>query len=223
MRAMELSAITENARRLLRELPTGVTLVAAGKGRTPEELAAAIEGGITAIGHNYVQEAQRSISALGARVRWHLIGHLQRNKAKLAAGLFDCVETVDSVRLGESLAQAAAAAGRVLPVLIEVNIDDEPGKSGARPEDVLALAQALARHSHLRLDGLMTMGRLADDPEESRPSFRRARALFEELRRASIPGAAVRCLSMGMSGSFRVAIEEGATQVRIGTALFGPR
>ncbi|NMB77059.1 MAG: YggS family pyridoxal phosphate-dependent enzyme [Myxococcales bacterium] len=220
---MELSAITENARRLLREIPAGVTLVAAGKSRTPAELAAAAEGGVVAIGHNYVQEAQRSVAALGARVRWHLIGHLQRNKAKLAAGLFDCVETIDSVRLGEALERAAAAAGRVLPVLIEVNIDDEPGKSGARPEEVPALARALASLSHLRLEGLMTMGRLADDPEESRGSFRRARALFEELRRASVPGAAMRCLSMGMSGSYRVAIEEGATEVRIGTALFGSR
>lgn len=220
---MELSIIAENARRLLREIPAGVTLIAAGKGRTPEELAAAVDAGITAIGHNYVQEAQRSIAALGARVRWHLIGHLQRNKAKLAARLFDCIETVDSARLAEALEQAAAAAGRVLPVLVEVNIDDEPGKSGARPEEVPALAQVLARHAHLRLEGLMTMGRLSENAEDSRASFRRARALFEQLRRDGIPGVEMRHLSMGMSGSYRVAIEEGATQVRIGTALFGPR
>jgi pyridoxal phosphate enzyme (YggS family) len=220
---MDLQAITETARRLRAEIPASVELLAAAKGRTPEEIAAAAAGGIELFGHNYAQEASRSIAALGARVRWHFIGHLQRNKAKLAARLFDCIETVDSARLGEALEPAAAAIGRTMSVLIEVNIDEEEGKSGARPEDVIDLARALSRHAHLRLEGLMTMGRLAEDPEESRASFRRARALFEELRRAGIPGADIRHLSMGMSQSYRVAIEEGATRVRIGTALFGPR
>jgi len=222
-RGVELGEITRNARELLASLPPQVTLVAAGKSRSPEQLRAAVEGGITAIGHNYVQEAELSVAALGSAARWHFIGHLQGNKAKKAAALFDCVETVDTLRLGQALERACAERGKILPVLIEINIDAEENKAGARPEEAEALIRALAALPHLRVEGLMTMGKWTDDPEDNRPAFRRTRALFEALSKLAIPGADLRHLSMGMSDSYRVAIEEGATRVRIGTRLFGPR
>ncbi len=220
---MERDRIKTNVSRVIASLPAGVTLVAAGKTRTPEQLRAAVDGGVRVIGHNYVQEAEASISALGRQVRWHFIGHLQRNKARKAVELFDMIETLDSVRLARALDRACAEAGKVMPVLIEVNSGEEDSKAGAMPDRVQSLARELAGFERLRLIGLMTMGPWLADPEKMRPCFRLTRELFDTLSFAGIEGAEMKYLSMGMSDSYRVAIEEGANLVRIGTALFGPR
>jgi pyridoxal phosphate enzyme (YggS family) len=220
---MGFDTIRNNTAELIASLPQGVSLVAAGKTRTPEELRAAVEGGVRIVGHNYVQEAERSIAELGDMVRWHFIGHLQRNKAKKAARLFDMVETIDSVRIGAALDRACGELGRIMPVLVEVNSAEEETKSGVLPDEVEALVRELAGLANIRVEGLMTMGPFTEDVEVSRPSFRLTRQLYEHLCSLSIPGVEMGHLSMGMSDSYGVAIEEGATMVRIGTRLFGPR
>jgi pyridoxal phosphate enzyme (YggS family) len=220
---MDLDAVKQNTEELLASLPEGVTLVAAGKTRSPEELRAAIEAGVKIIGHNYVQEAERCIEALGREIRWHCIGHLQRKKAKKAAQLFDMIETVDSLKIGAALDKACKALGKVMPVLIEVNSAEEDNKDGALPKDVVALANDLSTLDHLKVEGLMTMGPWTEDPEEVRPYLRHTKELFDQLRDKNIPNVTMRHLSMGMSDSYLVAIEEGANLVRIGTRLFGPR
>ncbi len=218
-----MSAITANVKAILAGLPPGVELVAAAKTRTAAEILEAVEAGVQTIGENYVQEAAEVFPAVGRRARWHLIGHLQTNKAKRAVEIFDLVETVDSIGLGSELDKRAAAAGKTMEVLIEVNSGREPQKAGVLPEAAEALARSLAALPHLRVLGLMTMGPFEGDPEDSRPYFKETRRVFEALRSLSIPGAEMRHLSMGMSHSWRVAVEEGATIVRIGTAIFGPR
>lgn len=218
-----MGAIADNVKAILAELPPGVELVAAAKTRTPAEILEALDAGVTTIGENYVQEAAAVVPAIGRRARWHLIGHLQTNKAKKAVELFDLVETVDSLDLGRELDKRAAATGRTMEVLIEVNSGREPQKAGVLPDDAEALVRALAALPRLRVLGVMTMGPFEGDPEDSRPYFRETRRVFEDLRMRDIPGADMRHLSMGMSHSWRVAVEEGASLVRIGTAIFGPR
>ncbi len=198
-------------------------MLAAAKTRTLEEVEAVIQAGISHIGYNYVQEALPIIRAIGGRATWHMIGHLQSNKAKAAAENFDLIETIDSWKLAQALEREGARLNKTLPVLIEVNSGREPNKSGALPEDVQALAEQIDSLAHLRLEGLMTMGPASGDPEDSRPFFRTTNAIFLRLRRISLPNACLRWLSMGMSNSYRVAIEEGANIVRIGTRLFGER
>jgi pyridoxal phosphate enzyme (YggS family) len=172
---------------------------------------------------NYVQEAATVLPAIGRRARWHFIGHLQTNKAKKAVEIFDLIETVDSISLGRELDKRAAAAGKPMDVLVEVNSGHEPQKAGVLPEDAEGLVRELAALPRLRVLGLMTMGPFEGDPEDSRPFFRETRRVFEALAKAAVPGAAMERLSMGMSHSWRVAVEEGANLVRIGTAIFGPR
>ncbi len=215
--------IKENVRQLLKELPPGVELVAAAKQQTPEKIMAAIEAGVKIIGENYVQEAVSAFQVIGRSVQWSFIGHLQKNKVKKAVEIFDIIETVDSVELAEEINRRCAAAGKVMPVLIEVNSGREPQKFGVFPEKVEELARAIIQFSNLRLCGLMTMGPFEGDPEESRSYFRETRQLFDYLKGLNLPGAEIRILSMGMTNSYRVAIEEGANRVRIGTAIFGPR
>ncbi len=218
-----LETIKENVRRLLGELPPGVELVAAAKQQTPEKILAAIEGGVRIIGENYVQEAAAAFQVIGHRVKWSFIGHLQKNKVKKAVEIFDLIETVDSRDLAEEINKRALAAGKIMPVLIEVNSGREPQKFGALPEQVEELARAIVSLPNLKLLGLMTMGPLEGDPEEARPYFRLTRELFEHLKSLNLPGAELHILSMGMTNSYRVAIEEGATRVRLGTKIFGPR
>jgi PLP dependent protein len=215
--------IADNVKALLAELPPNVELVAAAKTRAPEEIIEAVEAGVRVVGHNYVQEAARSIAAVGRRCRWHFIGHLQTNKAKAAVEIFDMIETVDSVRLAHELDKRTAAAGRTMPILIEVNSGREPQKHGVFPENVEALAREIAMLPNLRLEGLMTMGPFEGDPEDARPYFRETRRVFDALAAAAIPGIEMTHLSMGMTHSYRAAIEEGATMVRIGTGIFGQR
>lgn len=215
--------ITEAAARILRDLPEHVTLVAAAKTRTPEEVAQAIEAGIEMVGHNYVQEARAMVAALGSRAQWHMVGHLQSNKAGVAAELFDMIQTLDSVKLARALDRKCAQLGKVMPVLVEVNSGREEAKAGVLPEDVDAFVREINGFEHVRVQGLMTMGPFFDDPERSRPYFRATREAFERLAGADFPNVEMRYLSMGMSDSYLVAIEEGANMVRIGTSIFGPR
>jgi hypothetical protein len=199
-------------------------VVAAAKMRTPDEVRAVLAAGISIVGENYVQEAEAAQAAVSrAAAKWHLIGHLQRNKAKDAVRLFDLIQTVDSIRLAEAVDAASHALGRVTPILVEVNSAREPQKSGVLPEDATDFVRALERLEAVRVVGLMTMGPLVADPEALRPPFRDTKRLFDGLRRLALERAQMQILSMGMSESYRVAIEEGATMVRIGTALFGLR
>lgn len=216
--------IAERAKRLLADVPPHVDILAAAKTRSVDEIRATIEVGIRLVGQNYVREAERAIEALGRdAARWHMIGHLQRNKAKTAVRLFDEIETVDSIRLAEAIDREAAKLGRVMPILIEVNSACEPQKAGVLPEEAEGLIRRVAGLSAIRIGGLMTMGPLAADPEGIRPYFAQTKRLFDRIAALRIPNVEMRTLSMGMSNSYRVAIEEGATRVRLGTVLFGPR
>jgi pyridoxal phosphate enzyme (YggS family) len=215
--------ITEAAARLLEEIPSDVTLVAAAKGRTTLEVEAALHGGITHVGHNYVQEARLMVEALGSRATWHMIGHLQRNKVAKAVLDFDTIESLDSVRLAKEIERRCARLGKTMPVLIEINSGRESNKTGVFPEQVDALLDAVAEMSHLRVMGLMTMGPRFGDPEASRPFFVTTREIFTRLSSSERPNVTMRFLSMGMTNSYRVAIEEGANIVRIGTKIFGER
>lgn len=215
--------ITENVKRILEELPEGVQLVAAAKTRKPEEILEAIDAGVKIIGQNYVQEAEAAFEAVGGRARCHFIGHLQKNKAKKAVRLFDMIETLDSQELAREIDRRAAQHGRAMPVLIEINSGREPQKFGVIPEDAEALVKQIASLAHVQVQGVMTMGPYMGDPEDARPYFVETRRVFECLGALGIPGIEMTFLSMGMTNSFRVAVEEGANLVRIGTKIFGPR
>lgn len=215
--------MTAAARRAGRD-PEGVALVAVSKYVPVERIVEAVAAGQLLFGENYLQEAQEKIRQLPSSLRWHCIGHLQSNKAKLAVDLFHMVETVDRLKLARLLDQHAAEAGRVLPVLVQVNVGREPQKAGVLPEDAAELLRELAALTHLEVRGLMTMPPFFDQPERARPCFRELRLLSENLAGKGLLGAHGPVeLSMGMSGDFEVAIEEGATLVRVGTALFGAR
>jgi len=197
-----------------------VTLIGVTKTIPPATIREAVALGLTEIGENRVQEAGIKKLALGSglQARWHLIGHLQSNKAKAAVELFDVIHSVDSLKLIEELERHAATQERVMEVLVQVNVSGEATKSGCRPEDALPLANAIHGAAHLTLSGLMTIPPLANDPDAARVHFRRLRQLRDQLR-----GSGALKLSMGMSNDFEVAIEEGANFVRIGTAIFGER
>ncbi len=216
-------SIGENIKSILGELPPGVELVAAAKTRTAAEILEALEAGVRTIGENYVQEAADAFPAVGRRARWHFIGHLQKNKVKRAVEIFDMIETVDSVELGREIDKRSAAAGKIMEILVEVNSGREPQKAGVFPEAVEPLVRALAEMPNLRVLGLMTMGPFEGDPEDSRPYFKETKKIWDALRANPVPRAEMRCLSMGMTNSWRVAVEEGANMIRIGTAIFGAR
>ena len=215
--------IKENVRKILESLPQGVQLVAAVKTRTPEEVLEAIQGGITIIGHNYVQEAEAAFPTIGHQVRWHMIGHLQSKKAKKAIGIFDMIETVDSFKLASTIDKACQAMGKSMPILIEINSGEEVQKAGVMPQNAMSLIREIAVLENVRVMGLMTMGPFSGDPEDARPYFLKTREIFEDIRKANLPGVEMKYLSMGMSNSYRVALEEGANMVRIGTKIFGER
>jgi pyridoxal phosphate enzyme (YggS family) len=200
-----------------------VTVVAAAKGRSAAEVREAIRAGIAHIGENYVQAAEGKRRAIPEPATWHMIGPLQRNKARRALDTFDWIQTVDSLPLAEKLEGVLAPRGATLPVLVQVNVGCEPQKAGVLPEAVPEFVQALVRLPHLRVCGLMAVPPAPERPEDSRPHFRAMRRLFEALRAEGIPGVRMEVLSMGMSQDWEIAVEEGATMVRLGTALFGPR
>lgn len=218
-----MDRIKKNIKKILRELPEGVELVAAAKTRTADEIQEAINSGVKIIGENYIQEAEEVIKAIGRNVRWHFIGHLQRNKVKKAIELFDMIETVDSYPLAKEIDKRCRRIGKIMPVLIEVNSGREPQKAGVLPENTLGLIQQISEFEHIKIQGLMTMGPFAGNPEDARPYFVENKKIFKELQSMELPNVTMRYLSMGMTNSYQVAIEEGANIVRIGTKIFGPR
>jgi pyridoxal phosphate enzyme (YggS family) len=215
--------IKENVKKILGELPEGVHLVGVAKTRSPEELQEAVDAGIRIIGENYVQEAEKAYQKIGAVVKWHMIGHLQSNKAKKAVRIFDMIETVDSIKLAGAIDSACGNIGKVMPVLIEINSGEESQKAGVMPEGVVSLIKEMTGLKNIRIMGLMTMGPFSGDPEDARPYFRRTREIFEDIKMKNLPGVEMKYLSMGMSNSYKVAIEEAANMVRIGTKIFGER
>lgn len=199
-------------------------LVAVTKTVPPDRIRQAYEAGVRDFGENRVQEAEAKRSALSdLTATWHLIGHLQSNKAKPARELFHWVHSVDSQRIATKLHNSAVCSGERLQVLLEVNLGDEPSKSGAKENEILQLAEQSGALETLELRGLMTIPPFFEEPEQARPFFRRLRELAAKIESAHLPGVAMKDLSMGMSHDFEVAIEEGATIVRVGTAIFGER
>jgi pyridoxal phosphate enzyme (YggS family) len=201
--------------------PASVTLLAVTKTHPPEVVAEAVRLGLTLFGENKVQEAKGKIPLCPSRARWHMIGHLQTNKARDAVALFSMIQSVDSLHLAEEINRRAEQAARTIPILLEVNIVGEASKFGYKPEQLLAEFKELNGLPRVEIHGLMTVPPWTPLPERVRPVFRRLRELKDQCEQ--ILGAPLPCLSMGMSGDFEVAIEEGSTLVRIGTALFGER
>jgi PLP dependent protein len=225
--ASRLAAVSDRiagaARRTGRD-PSAVTLVAVSKTFPVERVREALAGGVTDLGENRVQEAETKVPFVSADARWHLIGHLQRNKINKALELFSLIHSIDRVDLGLAVAERAARGGKRVPVLLQVNLAEKETQFGLADAEVGAAARALAAADGLILDGLMCIAPVVDDPEAARPTFRRLATLFgdlePDLRRAGHPW---RHLSMGMSHDYLVAVEEGATLVRVGRAIFGDR
>jgi len=215
--------IETNVKKILTELPDGVELVAAAKSRTPEEIFRAADAGVKIIGENYIQEAQRAFDLVGHLVQWHFIGHLQRNKVKKAIKIFDMIETLDSLDLAEEIDERSAQEGKIMSVLVEINSGREPQKFGVMPEETERFLQEAEGFKNLKIKGLMTMGPAFGNPENARPFFVETKNLFDRIKSLDIPGVEMQYLSMGMTNSYRVAIEEGANIIRIGTKIFGPR
>lgn len=208
--------IKENVQKILAELPEGVKLVAAAKTRTAAEVKQAIEAGVKIIGENYVQEAEQIVKELGKSAKFHFIGHLQKNKVKKAVEIFDLIETVDSYKLAREIDRRCEQIGKVMPIFIEINSGQEGQKFGVLPQEVENLVKQISMLKNIKIMGLMTMGPLTN----FRPCFKTTKKLFDKI---NVPGIEMKYLSMGMSGSYKIAIEEGANLVRLGTKLFGRR
>jgi len=218
--------ISEAAARAGRN-PDSITLMAVSKVVEPDRIRQAYEAGIRIFGENRVQEFSDKASAVKdlAQAEWHLIGHLQSNKANKAAGLFYAIDSVDSLRLAQKLDQAAQQAGKILPVLIEINVGGEENKSGIAPDspELEEMLKAASSLQHLEVRGLMTIPPYTEQPEGARPYFQKLRDLRDQIASRSVPRIQMDVLSMGMSHDFEIAIEEGSTCIRVGTAIFGER
>jgi len=221
--------ITENYQKIRQEIPDYVRIVLAGKTKSAEEIKEVIEAGATDIGENYVQEAEKINLELGKMsnaVKWHMIGHLQKNKINKALTIFDVIQTIDSLEKARDINKRVERAGkRVIPVLIEINIGSEMTKAGIKPEykNVESLVRETSKLNNLKLEGLMTMGPRFGNPEESRPYFRKTKQIFDKIKVLKLPNVNMNILSMGMSNSYKVAIEEGSNMIRLGTIVFGKR
>jgi len=203
--------------------PSAVRLVAVSKTKPAALVAEAAAAGQRLFGENYVQELTAKAAEVKMPVEWHFIGHLQSNKVKQIAGLVTMIHSVDRLSLAEEIDRQWGRIGRSCDILVQVNVSAEATKSGTTTQDALQLVRQIAALPHLRVRGLMTMPPFFDDPEAARPYFRELRLLAEEIAALAIPGAAMQELSMGMSGDFEAAIAEGATLVRVGSAIFGTR
>ncbi len=204
--------------------PDAVRLVAVSKTKPADLVREAVEAGATDLGENYIQEARDKINALAAcPVSWHFIGHLQSNKAKYAVRLFDLIHSVDSFKLAQELDKYARKNGKVQSILIQVNVAQEDSKSGVYEENALKLVRDVGRLENISVKGLMTMPPFFNAPEKVRPYFASLRKLRDQIGAAHLPNIAMEELSMGMTGDFEAAIQEGATLVRVGTAIFGDR
>jgi pyridoxal phosphate enzyme (YggS family) len=225
-------SISANYARIRQEIPDYVTIIVSCKTRTAEEIEEAIDAGATDIGENYVQEARQIYSALqkkAAKVRWHMIGHLQSNKINKALRIFDVIQTIDSLEKAIAVDKRVQGAGQqIVPVYIEINIGSEFSKAGVKPDEhepfdeyIEKLVRNMSELGHIRIEGLMTMGPRSGNPEDVRPYFRRTKRIFERIKALKISNVDMKYLSMGMTNSYKVAIEEGSNMIRIGTAIFG--
>ncbi len=228
-----MSLIEEN----LKEIKSRIQQAAVKSGRKEEDIRLVvvtktvdldrikevIRCGIEIIGENRVQEAEEKLTRLTEKVEKHLVGHLQTNKAKKAVELFDLIQSVDSAHIAEEISKRAQEQGKLMDVLVEVNTSVEETKFGVEPEKTLSLIETISKFPGIRIKGLMTIGLFSDDPEATRPCFKKLKFLFEEIKSTSIPNVDMHNLSMGMTGDFEVAIEEGSNMVRIGTGIFGSR
>ena len=215
--------IKENVSRIFDELPNGVQLVAAAKTREPQEIQEAIEAGVEIIGENYVQEAERAYEMIGKKAEWHFIGHLQKNKVKKAVRIFDMIETVDSAQIAKEIDKRCAQIGKTMPVLIEINSGREKQKAGVFPEEAEQLIREISAYPNIRVMGLMTMGPRFGNPEDSRPYFVETKRIFDKVKKIILHNVEMKYLSMGMTNSYQIALEEGANVVRIGSKIFGER
>ena len=200
-----------------------VTLIAVSKTKPVETLQKAYDLGVRIFGENKVQELVEKYEALPKDIEWHLIGHLQRNKVKYIIDKVSCIHSVDSIRLAETIEKEAAKHNRIINILIEVNVAEEDSKFGLKTEEVEELVREIAKFSHIRIQGLMTIAPFVADPEENRPVFQCLRKLSVDIRNKNIDNVSMNVLSMGMTNDYQVAVEEGATMVRVGTAIFGER
>lgn len=217
-----LERISEAAAKCGRD-PRGIKLLAASKAQSASRIREAIAAGIRLFGENYVQEAKAKKEIIQDPVEWHMIGHLQRNKVRVALNLFDLIESLDSVELARELDKEGKRQGKTVRAFVEVNLGGEESKSGIAKEKVASLLQEAGALSHVRVEGLMVVPPFKEDAEEARPYFRGLRELEADLMALKIPNVDLKELSMGMTHDYHVAIEEGATLVRIGTAILGPR
>ena len=214
----------QNIAGLLAELPEGVEVVAAAKTRAPEEVLEAVQAGIQIIGENYVKEAKEAYELVGRRAKWHFIGTFQKhNIRRKALEIFDMVESVDSLEIAREIDKKCAQIGKIMPILIEVNSGRELQKSGVLPESVEQLVRKISSLRNIKVMGLMTMGPRFGNPEDSRPYFVETRKVFDKIKGLKLPNVEMRYLSMGMTNSYEVALEEGANIIRIGTKIFGER
>ena len=204
--------------------PEEIRLVAVSKTMPKEKLVEAVEAGVETLGENYVQEAREKFNDLYTMpVSWHFIGHLQRNKAKYVVKIFDLIHSVDSLKLAREINKQAQKINKIQDILIQVNISEESTKSGARAEQTLEIIREISRLENVAIKGLMTMPPFFNAPERVRPFFKALRELRDRIKKKNMPNVSMDELSMGMTGDFEVAIQEGATLVRIGTAIFGKR
>jgi pyridoxal phosphate enzyme (YggS family) len=227
-------SISANYARLRQEIPDYVTMVVSCKTRAAEEIEEVIDAGATDIGENYVQQAGQMYNALrekAAKVKWHMIGHLQTNKINKALRVFDIIQTVDTLEKAAAVdKRVEREKKKIVPVFIEINIGGEDSKAGIKPaehepfdEYMERLVEGMSELEHLRIEGLMTMGPRFGDPENVRPYFKRTRKIFERIKGLDLLNVDMKYLSMGMTNSYKIAIEEGSNMVRIGTAIFGER
>jgi len=216
-------SIKDNIEKLKKEIPKGIAVVAAAKTRSVDEVKEAIDAGIKIIGENYVNEAEEKYAQLKGKTQFHCIGHLQANKIKRAVEIFDLIQTVDSFESAKEIGKRCGSINKIMPVLIEVNSGKEPNKAGVTPENAVGLVKRISELKNIKIKGLMTMGPLLKNPEEYRPYFKTAKKLFEDIKSMKLPNVEMEILSMGMSDSYKIAVEEGANMVRVGTLIFGPR
>ncbi|MFC2035263.1 YggS family pyridoxal phosphate-dependent enzyme [Chloroflexota bacterium] len=213
----------QNVTKILNELPQGVQLVAAVKTGQLEEILEVVEAGVEIVGENYVQAAEKAYEVVENKAKWHFIGHLQKNKVKRAVKIFDMIETVDSVEIAREIDKRCAQIDKIMLVLIEVNSGREKQKTGVLPDGVEQLAKEISTFQNMRLVGLMTIGPRFGNPEDSRPYFKETRKIFEKIRKLNLPNIEMKYLSMGMTNTYEVAIEEGANIVRLGSKIFGEK
>jgi hypothetical protein len=223
---MDVETIKNNYLKVKQEIPEDIRIVVAAKTRTPDEIKAVAEAGCRMIGENYVQEAQSIKEALGRKsnsLKWHMIGHLQTNKVKKAVEIFDMIETLDSLKLAAEINKRAKEIEKVMPVLIEINSAQEEQKTGITPDKAIDFINDISLLSNIKIQGLMTMGPRFGNPEDSREFFKKTRELFNKIKGLNIANVQMKYLSMGMSNTYKIAIEEGSNIIRPGSVVFGAR